>query len=85
MLLVAEMLEGPSDLPGTFFSSVVEELGPQHVRDIIQSLPIALPTLPLDGVAPSLAGHVLKLAAPAEVVTGEPPSRLTLYGRFVAE
>jgi hypothetical protein len=83
-VIYAEMLEGPEDLPGGFFSSLVEELGPESLSRMVGSIPIPLPVLPLDAVAESLRGKVLSLAPPAEVVGNEPAGRVTLYGRFVA-
>jgi hypothetical protein len=83
--IYAEMIEGPSDVPGTFFSSTLEELGPQAVASLVGSVPLPLPVLPLDAVAGSLQGRQLRLAPPAEVVTGEPHARVTLYGRFSAQ
>jgi hypothetical protein len=84
-VIYAEMIEGPDDLPGLFFSSMVEQLGPAAVSDLVGAIPVPLPTLPLDAVAASLAGKQLRIADPAEIVTGEPPARVTLYGRFSAQ
>jgi hypothetical protein len=84
-VIYAEMVKGPDDLPGTFFSTMVEELGPGAIGDLVGRVPMPLPTVPLDGVADSLAGKQLRIAPPAEVVTGEPPARVTLYGRFAAQ
>jgi hypothetical protein len=41
--------------------------------------------MPLDGVADSMRGKVLKLAPPAEVANEILSARITLYGRFLAQ
>lgn len=84
-VLYAEMTEGPGAITGFVLTTLVEELGPQLVADLLGAVQVPLPSLPLDAVADSLAGTQLRIAPPAEFVTGEPPARITLYGRFEAQ
>lgn len=83
--LYAELVEGPGGIQGTVFTAIVEELAPAAVAQLVGSVALPLPTLPLDPVAARLAGKHLGIAPPAELVTGEPPARMTLYGRFLAQ
>jgi hypothetical protein len=84
-VLYAEMTEGPNAITGFVLTTLVEELGPKLVGELLGSVTVPLPSLPLDAVATSLAGKQLRIAPPAEFVTGEPPARVTLYGRFAAQ
>jgi hypothetical protein len=83
--LYAELTEGPTGVAGTVFRTLVEELAPAAVAELVGSVALPLPSLPLDPVAATLAGKQMRIAPPAELVTGEPPARLTLYGRFLAQ
>jgi hypothetical protein len=83
--LYAELIEGPGGVAGTVFRTLVEELAPAAVTQLVGSVALPLPSLPLDPVAARLAGKEMRIAPPAELVTGEPPARLTLYGRFLAQ
>ncbi len=84
-VLYAEMTEGPNALTGLLLTTLVEEAGPALVGELLGAVAVPLPALPLDPVADSLAGKVLRIAPPAEFVTGEPPARVTLYGRLEAQ
>ncbi len=83
--LYAELVQGPGGVAGTVFRTAVEELAPAAVTQLVGSIALPLPSLPLDPVAARLAGKVMRIAPPAELVTGEPPARVTLYGRFLAQ
>jgi hypothetical protein len=83
--LYAELTAGPGGVAGTVFRTLVEELAPAAVAELVGSVALPLPSLPLDPVAAQLAGKEMRIAPPAELVTGEPPARVTLYGRFLAQ
>jgi len=83
--LYAELVEGPDGVAGTLFTALVEQLAPAAVSQLVGSIALPVPSLPLDPVAASLAGKEMRIAPPAELVTGEPPARMTLYGRFLAQ
>jgi len=83
--LYAELVEGPDGVAGTLFTALVEQLAPAAVSQLVGSVALPVPSLPLDPVAASLAGKEMRIAPPAELVTGEPPARMTLYGRFLAQ
>ena len=84
-LLYAEMIDGPTGVAGTVFTAIVEKLAPEAVAQLVGSVSLPVPSLPLDPVAASLAGKRMRIAPPAEFVTGEPAARMTLYGRFLAQ
>jgi hypothetical protein len=84
-VLYAEMVNGPDAFTGLVLTTLVENTGPKMVGEIVGGIQVPLPALPLDAVADSLAGKQLRIAPPAEFVTGEPPARVTLYGRFAAQ
>src|SRR6185503_2113534 len=75
-VLYAEMTEGPSAITGLVLTTLVEEAGPALVSQLLGAVAVPLPALPLDAVATSLAGKTLRIAPPAEFVTGEPPARV---------
>lgn len=83
--LYAELVNGPEGLVGTLLTTFIESSAPTLIADKVGSIPVPLPTIPLDALGGGLAGRSLKIVAPAEVVTGEPAERVTLYGRLVAE
>ena len=68
----------------TLFTALVEQLAPAAVSQLVGSVALPVPSLPLDPVAASLAGKAMRIAPPTEFVTGEPAAHLTLYGRFLA-
>lgn len=84
-VLYAELITGPEGLVGTLLTTFIETSAPALIGDALGAIPIPLPTVPLAGVADSLADRSLRLVAPAEVVTGEPAERVTLYGRLAAQ
>lgn len=84
-VLYAEMVEGPDAFTGLILTTLVERLGPELLGDLLAAVQVPLPSLPLDALADGLAGQQLRIAPPAEFVTGEPPARVTLYGRFAAQ
>ncbi len=84
-VLYAELITGPEGLVGTLLTTFIETSAPAMIGDALGAIPVPLPTVPLDAVADSLAGRELRIVAPAEIVTGEPAERVTLYGRLAAE
>lgn len=84
-VLYAEMVDGPDAFTGLVLTTLIENTGPKMVGEIVGAIQVPLPALPLDAIADSLAGKQLRIAPPAEFVTGEPPARVTLYGRFAAQ
>lgn len=83
--LYAELTQGPPGIAGTALTAIVEELAPAALAQLVGSIALPLPTLPLDPLAPSLAGKHMRLAPPAALATSDPPARLTLYARLLAQ
>jgi hypothetical protein len=66
------------------FRTLVEELAPAAVAELVGSVGLPLPRCrSIRSPPPGRQGDAHR--PPAELVTGEPPARMTLYGRFLAQ